>query len=161
MTTIPLTKGQVGFIDDQDAEVINRHKWTAVNSSHDKTFYAHRSVKVDGKWKHLRLHRFLLNAPKNKKVDHIDGNGLNNVRSNLRLCTHAQNLMNMRCHNKHGLKGIAFIAKRKGLRKWLSKIHINGKLKTIGIFETKIQAAKAYNEMARKHFGEFARLNPV
>jgi hypothetical protein len=160
MTIIQLTRGQVAFIDDEDAEAVNKHKWTAVKSSHGKTWYAHRHAKINGKWKHLRMHRFLMNAPQNMKIDHRDGNGINNVKSNLRLCTHAQNLMNMRCHNKHGLKGITFVPARR-IKKWMTKIHINGKVKTVGYFASKFLAAKAYNEMAKKHFGEFARLNPI
>lgn len=162
MKTIPLTRGQVAIIDDEDFERANQNKWSANRSPNDNTWYAHKTVWVRGqKPTHISLHRFIMNAPKGTRVDHRDGNGLNNLRSNLRLCTHAQNLMNMRIHNKHGLKGIAFIKKYPPHRQWIAKIKTSQGLKTIGTFPTAIEAAVAYNAMAIKHFGEFARLNPV
>lgn len=101
-----------------------------------------------------------MNAPNGVEVDHKDGNGLNNVRSNLRFCTASQNKMNMRCWNKHGFKGVTFM-KRRGLRCWRAKLTINKIVKHLGYFYCLHEAALAYNKAAKKYFGRFARLNAV
>lgn len=160
MKIIPVSRGLEVLIDDCDFDAVTRNKWCTVRSADKYTWYATRSIKIGDKWKHIKMHRFIMDAPQGVKVDHRDGNGLNNQRSNLRLCTHAQNLMNMRIHNKHGCKGVAYIQSREP-RPWLAKIHVNGKLKTIGLFATLIEAASAYNEWAMRYFGEFARLNDI
>lgn len=161
MKIVPISRGLEVMVDDVDYDAVMQNKWTACKSEKDKTWYATRSIKQSGKWKHISMHRFLMGNPKGVKIDHGDGNGLNNQRGNLRKCTHAQNLMNMRCHNKHGLKGVAFIKNLMPHRQWMSKISINGTLKTIGFFPSKIDAAIAYNIVAQKNFGEFAKLNPI
>jgi len=161
MKTIPISRGLEVMVDDADYDLVMQNRWTAYTSPNDKTFYAMRHIKRGGKWKHISLHRFLMGEPRGMKVDHWDGNGLNNQRANLRLCTHAQNLMNMRCHNKHGYKGVARLKCVPPSRQWISKIHIDGKLKTIGYFPNLIDAAIAYNVAAARHFGEFSKLNPL
>lgn len=147
-------------MDDSDYESVSRFKWTAVKCSKDRTFYAHRHQKINGEWKHVKMHRFIMGVDDHRKIDHVNGNGLDNRRANLRICTHAQNLMNMRIHNKHGFKGIAFIPGRK-TRKWTGEIRPNKKRIRLGYFDTAEEAAKAYNQKAIELFGEFARLNPI
>lgn len=160
LKTIPVSQGRTAFVDDEDFERVSQHKWSLVKSPHDRTEYAHRSIKVNGKWRHISLHRFIMNPPSGVKIDHKDGHGLNCQRSNMRECTHQQNLRNRRTKNKHGLKGVAFIKNRPN-RQWMAKIRIDEGPKTIGYYSTALQAAAAYNEMAVKHFGEFAKLNPL
>jgi len=161
MKTIPVSQGRTALIDDEDFEIVSQNKWSLKKSNHDRTEYAHRSIKVNGKWTHVSLHRFILNPPSKMEVDHIDGNGLNCQRANMRLCTHKQNMRNMRMHNKHGLKGVHFVGNLPPHRQWMATIKINGFLKTIGHFPTLIEAGAAYNSMAVQHFGEFAKLNPI
>ena len=105
------------------------------------------------------LHRYLLRPEIGMHVDHINGNRLDNRRENLRVCTHSQNHMNKSsCRGRSKYKG-AYWWPQKG--KWKSSIKVNGKDKYLGLFLTEEDAAKAYNQAALKHYGEFARLNNV
>jgi len=161
MKTIPLSKGKVATVDDSDFDNANQFKWSLKPGTKGYSDYAHRSIKVDGKWTHISLHRFLMGSPMGMEIDHIDGDGLNNQRSNLRVCTHAQNNRNMKNSNKHGMKGVAFIPNRRAFKKWISKITADGKMITIGYYWTMKDAAFAYNEAAKRLHGEFARLNII
>ncbi len=103
------------------------------------------------------MHRMIMGEPKGMFVDHIDGNSQNNRRSNLRICTPAQNLQNQR--PKGGTsryKGVYFHKKD---NKWMAKIGFNGKNTYLGLFEDEILAARAYDKKAKELFGEFAYLN--
>ncbi len=161
MKTIPVSQGRIAVVDDEDFDRVSQNSWSLKKSPHDKTEYASRSIKINGKWTQISLHRFVFNARPGVRIDHKDGNGLNCQKFNLRECSHPQNLQNQRMHNKHGLKGIALITNLPAHRQWISKIRVDGKLKTIGHFGSALEAAAAYNAMATKHFGEFARLNPI
>lgn len=158
MKTIPLTKGLVATVDDEDFERVSEHKWSTYKA--DKSTYAKTAIRMDGRWHCISLHRFLMNAKKGQKLDHWDGNGLNNQKSNLRFYVRGQNQMNMKCHNQHGFKGLNF---RRDVftTPWTAQINISGKNTNLGYFTSKIDAAIAYNIAAQKHFGEFAKLNPV
>jgi len=104
------------------------------------------------------MHRFILNAPRHKLVDHIDGNGLNNRKANLRLCNHSQNAWNRRpnsgCHSKY--KGVYW---NKDKKKWHATISKSYKRIHLGYFDNEIEAARAYDKKAKEFFGEFAYLN--
>ena len=152
---VKLTQDKVALIDDEDYERANQHTWCAFRSYGGK-FYAQCRV---SKTRTISLHRFIMNALKSKlEVDHIDGNPLNNRKSNLRLVTHAQNQRNFKKFktNTSGYKGVAW---HKARRKWRAYIVLNAKQRHLGLFTSKIRAAKAYDEAARKLFGEFAHLN--
>lgn len=105
------------------------------------------------------MHREILGLmPEDPDVDHRDGEGLNNRRSNLRLVTNSQNNMNSQCRwgalSKY--KGVSWHKRRE---KWQGRIKLNGKEIYLGYFDNEKKAARAYDEAAKKHFGEFARLN--
>jgi hypothetical protein len=91
-------------------------------------------------------------------VDHINGNGLDNRKSNLRICTHQQNCENSRKRKKSfsKYKGVYW---SKNAKKWVAQITIDGKSKHLGYFELEEDAAAAYDKAAVKYFGEFACLN--
>lgn len=92
---VTLTKGYTAIIDAEDAVTVGMYNWTALVGP--KTVYGYRNSKdSSGKQKTTYLHRFITNAPSSRDVDHIDHNGLNNTKNNLRLCSHAQNLCNSR-----------------------------------------------------------------
>ena len=106
------------------------------------------------------MHRFLINAPKGKSVDHINGDTLDNRKENIRLCSHKENIRNRKINknNKSGYKGVHIENLGK---KWISQIVVDGlKIRARG-FETAKEAAIHYNNMAIKYFGEFARLNQI
>lgn len=152
MKQIPLTKGKFAVVDDEDYEELSRYKWFV-----DSIGYAGRNIRYPGMGrKTLRMHRFLmgLDFGDRRMVDHIDGDGLNNQRSNLRICNHSQNGRNQgRCaSNTSGIKGVT---RNKG--KWVAQISLMGKQIYIGCFDTPEEAGAAYREAARKFHGEFAR----
>jgi len=158
MVEVPLTKGKVALIDDEDAPTVLAYKWTAMHVPRSKKWYARRGFKgSDGKQKTMLLHRFILGAPSDKQVDHINNDGLDNRRANLRLCTNAQNHHNMglTTRNKTGFKGIM----RKSNGRYLVHVRAQNKVYHVGTFRTAEEAARAYDSKAKELHGEFARLN--
>lgn len=153
MKEIQLTQGKIALVDDSNFDGLNQFKWYAAKLG--RTFYAVRSVRVDGKQKSVRMHCEILGG---SLIDHIDHDGLNNQKSNLRFCTASENCMNKRkrenCVSIY--KGICF---HKQHKKWLAHIKINRKDNHLGYFSSEIEAAKAYNAKAIELFGEFANLN--
>lgn len=109
---------------------------------------------------HVYLHRLIAGARKGEVVDHINGNSLDNRKANLRICTKAENSRNRKLGptNKSGFKGVSWEAHT---GKWRAKIGTDHKQITIGRFDTKEDAARAYNEAAIKYHGPFARLNQI
>ena len=152
MKTIPLTQGMVAIVDDEDFEYLSKFKWHLKRSSKKaRVVYAvaHEPNTTRNSTK-LRMHRLIL--PGVKEVDHINGDGLDNRRQNLRAATKSQNMMNMKKHrdNVAGYKGVS----RNGIR-WVARIGFE----RIGAFRSPIEAARAYDAAASFLFGEFARLN--
>lgn len=119
MKTIKLTQNKVTLVDDEDYELINSFKWYARKDLH--TFYAQRKFKIEGKWKNIMLHRYIMKPPKDMFIDHINRDGLDNQRPNLRIVTHSQNHFNekIRSDNKSGHKGVHFSNSR---CKWVASI---------------------------------------
>ena len=154
MKEIPLSKGKVALVDDEDYEWLSQWKWSCFSDSHAN--YAVRNDYSSEKIKHLRMHRVITDAPKGMDVAHLDGDGLNNQRSNLRVCTHAQNIQNakMRSHNKSGYRGVSWYKTR---NKWRACIAVNKKFIHLGFFDDKEEAARVYQEAAVKYHGEFRR----
>lgn len=156
MKEIPLTQGKVVLVDDEDYDFLNQWKWHALKSR--DTFYAARGVYSKHGIIQIRMHRLLLNAPADMEVDHRDGNGLNNTRRNIRLCTAQANRCNerKRANKTSQYKGVSWHKKD---RRWHARIQLNGILKYLGGFHTQEEAALIYNMAAATLFGEFARLN--
>jgi len=149
---ITLTRGLVALVDDADYDaVVAAGKWYVQPGPN--TFYARRSYKRDGDRWSIQMHNFLTGW---SFVDHIDGNGLDNRRSNLRPADDSQNQMNRGApsNNTSGFKGVG--RERLG---WRARIHIGGRSIYLGYFDTPIDAARAYDEAALHHYAEFARTN--
>jgi len=160
MKKIKLTQGKFAFVDDEDYQELSRHRWCSqVGQS---TFYAVRRfwLKYEKKYEGELMHRRILGLKHadGKKVDHINGNGLDNRKQNLRICSQAENLCNskVRRDNTSGYKGVSWHRNR---RKWQAHIGVDGKLVYLGIFPDSRQAAAAYNRAALAYHGQFARLN--
>lgn len=156
MKTIPLTQGQVALVDDADYEAVSQFKWCAMKNR--RGFYAGRGVyKTNGKHTVQYLHQFLL--PGVSRIDHRDGNGLNNRRHNLRPATNQQNLQGAR-RKKIGatsrFRGVSWFSQ---YSKWQASIKVNGKPIHLGYHEVEAKAAKAYDVAARKYCGDFASPN--
>lgn len=152
---IKLTQGLITIIDDSDSAIVQQHSWHA--SFKNGTPYAQSSIKDEsGKYKNVLLHRKLMNAGSDQIVDHINGNTLDNRRSNLRFATSAENARNKRSSSKYGHSGV-----RKVNGSWNALISPNGIDIALGTYPTIELAAAAYNEAAKAIFGEFAKLNSV
>jgi len=151
MREITLTKGKVALVDDEDYERLNKYKWST-NSCAGSIFYARRwvSSKSRGNPHHETMHRHIMNPPNGKGIDHIDGNGLNNQKSNLRIVNQREN-----CQNRHQIKTSQFpgvhlrtLKNTKTLHRWQAQIQIRDKIKYLGIFKTEEEAQLAYKEAA-------------
>lgn len=151
MIRFPISGGVV-LIDDCDAGIVFPYYWLA-HGNNGPTLYAQRGT--GGKT--ILMHRVILDAPKGVKVDHKNGNGLDNQRHNLRFCTTSQNQMNRRAIvGASGFKGIVF---HKPSGKWQAQIKRDGKRKYLGLFATPELAAQRYDVEAMSLFGDFAALN--
>jgi len=164
---IPLTQGKFAIVDPEDYEELSRYKWYAVRSP--RGFYAVRSAKANGLshavqngrigQKNVRMHRVILKAPEGKFIDHINHNGLDNRKSNLRICTMQQNAWNMRKQRGNCVSQYKGVTRRKDTGKWQARIIYNAKRISIGCFDDEKAAAMAYDNKAKEMFGEYAALN--
>lgn len=154
MREIPLTRDKVALIDDEDYERVTQFKWHAQKRGDDKGWYA--AAQPPRPAPKVRLHRFIMNAAEGTLVDHKDGDGLNCQRHNMRLTTPRGNVRNSRkpITNTSGYKGARCLNGR-----YYAYITIDGKPKHFGGFASIEDAARGYDELARKHYGEFANLN--
>lgn len=163
MKKIKLTQGKVALVDDEDFERVNQYKWYADHNKKRNVYVAKRSYKSNGVPKTMLLHQFIMGTIERGhdfSIDHINHDTLNNQKSNLRICNSSQNLMNqkMRKNNSSGYKGVSF---QKKANKFKASIELNSKSVHIGLFNSPIEAALAYNKKALELFGEFAFLNKV
>lgn len=154
LVQIPLTQGQVAIIDAKDATKVLCFKWCARKPGKNKGWYA--VARIDGHV--VQLHRFIFKATKGVRLDHVNGDSLDNRRSNLRVASRSQNSCNQKRHrdNKSGFKGVWGEG-----ASWRAKVMKDGKQFCLGHFSTPKEAAAAYNQMAPKLHGKFARLNPL
>jgi len=158
MIEIPLTQGQVALIDDEDYSLVSQHKWHAAWAPNTKSFYAATDIrKPDGKRTTLRMHRLIMGAQPGEQVDHIQHLTLDNRKSELRLCTNSENLMNRGAqeNNTSGFKGVGW---NKRDQKWTAQIVLNGKNKSLGYYATPELAHEVYCRAAHELYGEFARV---
>lgn len=153
MKKINLTQGEYALVDDEDYEFLSQWKWCTFKREGYTSYAIHSQNK-----KTTYMHRLLMKAKKGEHVDHINHDGLNNQRSNLRLCTRAQNQWNARKSKKNtsGYKGVMW---HKSNKQWEAKIMANRKYMYLGSFQKKSDAVKVYREAAKEYHGEFANTN--
>ncbi len=154
MKQIPLSKGKFALVDDADFAWLSQWKWhvTALG------YAARNSKSIKGRKETIRMHRLIAGTPAGMDTDHRDGDKLNNQRFNLRIATRTENGRNRKPKKGSEFKGV-YLFKKSG--KWRAQIRVDRKLKELGLFILKEDAAKAYNAAAIEHFGGFARLNEV
>lgn len=158
---IPLTRGKFAVIDDEDFERVSKFKWSYTNKKPARSGYATGNA---GQRTKQQLARFILRAPKNVEVDHINHNGLDNRKKNLRLVTRSQNKFNLKkyTNNTTGYKGVFRDRRTPPLTKeFLAKISVYKKQINLGRYKTAKEAAAVYNEAALKYHGEYACLNKL
>ena len=152
---IPLTQEQFAIVDNEDFGELSKFKWYA----HKTSYGGYRAVRMTPRPNHrtILMHWQIMNTPKGMEVDHVNHNTLDNRKTNLRICTRAENQ-----HNRRLQKGTS---KYKGVywnkrdKKWVAQIKLEGKQIYLGYFDSEIEAAKCYDINAIKYFGEFAKLN--
>jgi hypothetical protein len=158
MKTIALNKGLEALVDDEDYDrIVGIGKWFAYQR--DRTIYARHSTSGDGaRRKTVQMHSLIL--PSASWIDHINGNGLDNRRSNLRPASPLENARNRRARRDSGT-GFKGVGRNKSTnRPWYASISLPGGRRIyLGGHATPEEAARAYDAAAREHFGEFARLN--
>lgn len=156
MLEIPLEgklgKGLVALVDDEDYPILVKYKWYLLK------LRKNRYAMADTGGKTIRMHRLVLQdkIPEGFVTDHIDGNGLNNQKSNLRIASKQQNLYNRKPQSANSIyKGLQQL--RSG--NWTARIKFKGVTYILGTFVREEDAAHAYDEGAKRFFGEFAWLN--
>lgn len=149
MKKIKLSQNKFTIVDNEDYENLSMFKWYAIKRR--DCFYAAR--------KHctILMHRVILNLGKRKMVDHKNGNGLDNRKTNLRICNYSQNSSNQKKQKNTSLK-FKGIRKERGSR-FSAQIMIKGRFIHIGSFTNQIDAARAYDKAAEKYFGSYAKTN--
>lgn len=172
MKYIKLTQGLFSEVDDDKYEILSKHNWHTLTTKQGMK-YAATFIEIDGKKHHTLMHRFLMGCSKGdgKMVDHKDRDSLNNRMSNLRFCTYRQNSTNKKPRGSSKYLGVWLHTSRVKHttksgdnrvyinRAWASAINHGGKQIKLGRFSNEIDAAKAYDEAAKKYHGEFANLN--
>lgn len=142
---VPLTRGMEAIVDLADLAAVAPFNWAALctKTGHG---YAQRSTTIAGKSTHVLMHRAIMDAPIGSVIDHLNGNGLDNRRANLRVCSHSDNMKNIVMHriNRIGIKGVW---EAKG--RYRASIQHNGVTIHLGAYATPEQAASAYYGAAK------------
>lgn len=149
---IPLTKGYVAIVDDEDFERLNQYKWCY-------SIYAERGIRKGNRVFHKKMHHLLLPPKDGFEIDHINGNKLDNRKENLRYVTRSQNMMNRMVSGKSSkYKGIY---KDKDSNYYVAQIKANNKLQYYKRFSNEIEAAIAYNKNLEQYHGDYSLFNDV
>jgi hypothetical protein len=154
--SIPLGGGKYAIVDMVDVPNVTGIIWALTENGGCEYAVGYGELAPQ---RGIRMHRLILGTPDDLEVDHIDGNGLNNCRSNLRHVTRSQNLQNTRKRKNKKTSQYRGVSLISGSTLWTAHISIDGKPTSIGRFLTAEDAARAYDEVARIHYGEFGRYN--
>ena len=148
-----LPTGHLVLVDRDDLEMLSHWAWSL-----DGRGYVQASITAGSRKTTVRLHRLLVLPDPNVEVDHINGDRLDNRRSNLRPCSHAGNQRNRtrQSNNRSGYKGVCWHGQH---RKWHAQLNYHGRTLHLGYFDRPSEAAHAYDQRARELHGDFARLN--
>lgn len=148
-------KGKFALVDDEDYSELIKYRWMITSKGYAVRYICENNTVIC-----ILMHRMLLNPPHKMVVDHIDNDKLNNCRNNLRVVTIAENIRRMSCNRKNTklYKGVWYV---KTARKWVAAIKVNYVSHHLGRFNNPEDAARAYNEAAKKYFGKFVTLNVI
>lgn len=146
MRKITLTRGKVALVDDDMFDYLSQFKWCAFKAKN--TYYAKRNSKDNHTF---YMHIEILGKKEGFEIDHVDGNGLNNQRQNLRHLTHRQNLQNRHDNRASKYPGVSFF---KQTNKWAACFYFNGKYIALGYFTDEYEAFLAYKRAVYLHTGQ-------
>lgn len=160
MKTIPLTQGKVALVDDEDYDALAAHRWYAKKSRGSRFYAVRNGPQGRGPRQTVLMHAAIAGTPTGMVTDHIDRDGLNNQRSNLRVCNIAENASNRgkNKNNSTGFKGVGRHPRHES-NLWVAQIWKLNRRIHLGVFPTAEAAARAYDEAAPLHHGKFAVLN--
>lgn len=161
MKAIKLTNGGEVIVDDSDYPLLSQFPWYGFKTGRLGNRVPIVKLKVGRKWLNVTMHRLLLLPSTELCVHHVNGNSLDNRRENLRVCTKTENNRAFRRKTPGATscyRGVCWDQRRK---KWKAYIETGGKLRNLGRFDTELDAARTYNEVAKILFGDFAHLNTV
>jgi hypothetical protein len=161
MKQIPLTKGKFALVDDEDYDrLVAMGKWHVTCKGYAARTKHYRKPCGRLSSSTIFMHHLISPVDGKNQVDHRNTNKLDNQKDNLRVCSNSENCKNTSKpkNNTSGFKGVYW---KKQIKRWCAQIGVEYKNIYIGSFATAIEAAKAYNEAAVKHFGEFAKLNQI
>ncbi len=155
---VPLTQGKFAIISSDDADRVSAHRWIAAKCASPGSDIIYATTQMQGKT--VYMHRLIMEPGAGLEVDHVNHDGLDNARDNLRVVTHRENMLNARkrkgCTSRY--KGVCWVRDR---GKWGAYARLHGKTVYLGLFPSEAGAARAYNAEAAKHYGPCARLNEV
>lgn len=156
MIKIKLSQGMEALIDDEDFSIVKKYEWHVCRVRKSEKFYAHSHILINGKQTKQTMHRLIMGNA-DLVIDHINGNGLDNRRKNLRFCKNGQNLCNRgpQKSNKLGIKNIWFDSDRE---RFCVDVSFDGKRVFRGRYKTLDQAIVKRDEALLKFHGEFANL---
>lgn len=152
---ISLTQGMIALIDDRDYALVQGRRWFAAKARAGLVYAHHTAWK--GKNVTVRMHRLIAGAVDGEIVDHVNGCGIDNRRANLRKCSRSENCWNQK--KRPGSSPYRGVTLSPTGNRWHAMICVNRKPWMIGSYLTAEDAARAYDEVAKREFGEFARLN--
>lgn len=154
------------LVDEEDAWLFEQYSWSLRSTEYSRTLYVFANpTPSNNPYCNKRLHSIIMGVQDSAdlEVDHINGKGLDNRRQNLRVVTHGENMRNLRKQRTFNgeptsskYKGVTW---HKGAGKWAAKVCFQGKTHNIGLFTDEVEAAKAYDGLAQRLFGEYAKLN--
>jgi hypothetical protein len=158
--TIQLPSGHQALVDDADLPTVTRHKWHVMHKG--RRLYVRTYLgTVHGRRRSLFMHQLLLPCPRGLEPDHVDGNGLNNTRSNLRKATRSQNNANQRKRARPATSPYKGVSRKRNnhIHPWQARIDQQGHQIHLGYYPTPEAAAHAYDRAARELYGDYARTN--
>ncbi len=157
MKQIALSRGLVALVDDEDYEKVKAYNWYARSNERGETWYAVRVVyNQDGTTQTIRMHNFIMGIPEGMQMDHVDRNGLNNQRQNMRVATRSQNMANRDIPlGTNPYRGVYETSSGR----WRATIAHQGRGTHLGVYDTAEEAARSWDKKAKELHGEFAVLN--
>lgn len=164
MRKILLTHGEYAIVDNEDYDRLmeSGFKWRLESRSEGQRYAArHRGTLHPLGDATIRTHREVMRAREGDHVDHLNGDGLDNRKKNLRVCTHSDNMRNRKVLGKNNTSGFKGVSWNRGMKKWSAQIQFERKNVRLGFFVDSKEAARAYNRAAKQYHGEFAKLNKI